>query len=187
MPRWAVRLLNDLDDADRRARALVEPITAEKLNWQPAPGVWSVGQCLEHLCNGNEIYLPSITAALAGRRIAPVQEITPGWFGRWFLRTYMEPSPETKRAKSPKKIVPAARTERPVLDRFLAANQAIRDVISRAAPHDVNRIRFKNPFVPVIYFTVGTGLQILCTHERRHLLQAERVRALAEFPRGAEI
>jgi hypothetical protein len=44
------------------------------------------------------------------------------------------------------------------------------------------KYNFRNPFVPVIRFTVGTGLEILSKHERRHLLQAERVRESAGFP-----
>jgi hypothetical protein len=50
------------------------------------------------------------------------------------------------------------------------------------SPYDVNRIRFRNPFIPVLRFTVGTGLEILSNHQRRHLLQAERVRESLEFP-----
>jgi hypothetical protein len=45
----------------------------------------------------------------------------------------------------------------------------------RAADYDVNRVRFRNPFVSVIRFSVGSGFVILSAHERRHLLQAERV------------
>jgi hypothetical protein len=47
----------------------------------------------------------------------------------------------------------------------------------------VNRIRFWNPFVLGLRFTVGTGFQIIASHGRRHLLQAERVRDSADFPR----
>jgi hypothetical protein len=64
-----------------------------------------------------------------------------------------------------------------VLDRFLRTNRDIREFIHRAEPYDVNRVRFRNPFVPLIWFTVGTGLEVLVRHERRHLLQAERIRA----------
>ena len=59
---------------------------------------------------------------------------------------------------------------------FGRSNQAVRGIIRPAAVHNVNRIRFKNPFIPGIRFTVGTGLQIICSHERRHLLQARRVK-----------
>jgi hypothetical protein len=181
-PGWSIQLINDLDVADHRAKELAGQLTTEQLNWQPAPGVWSVGQCLEHLCITNELYLPPISASLENKPVAPVPQIMPGRFSDWFLRNYIEPLPQTKRASAPKKVVPASRIERSVLDRFVSGNQATREIIRRAAPHDVNRIRFKNPFIPGLRFTIGTGLQLICGHERRHLLQAERVRALPGFP-----
>jgi len=141
-----------------------------------------VGQCLEHICLTNEAYLPAISAALQGKPDSPADDITPGWFGRWFIRSFVEPSPKTKRASAPTKIRPTARVELSVLDRFLLGNKACREVIARASTKNVNRIRFWNPFFPGIRFTVGTGLQIIEGHERRHLLQAERVRASATFP-----
>jgi DinB family protein len=181
-PAWCLRLISELDAADARAIALAKPLTPRQLNWKPRPEVWSIAQCLEHLCVASEVYLPAISNSLGGRQPAVVQEITPGWFGRWFIRNYIEPSSKTKRARAPKKITPGARIEPAIVDRFLKSNDKIREVIDRASTCDVNRIRFKNPFIPVIHFTVGTGLEILSKHERRHLLQAERVRASSEFP-----
>jgi hypothetical protein len=182
LPDWSTRLMNELDDNDRRARELIGPLTVEQLNWRSADGTWSIGQCLEHLCFGNEVYMPPIMAALEGKPMAPVQKIELGWFARWFLRSFIEPSVQTKRARAPKKIVPGSRVERSVLERFLSGNQAVREVIRRAAAYDVNRIRFRNPFISGLRFTVGTGLQLTCSHQRRHLLQAERVKASANFP-----
>ena len=181
---WSARLLDSLDSSDRRATALAAALTADQLNWHPAPGAWSIGQCLEHLCMGNELYAAAMADSLAGQSAAPVQDIRPGWFGRWFIRSFIEPSPQSKRAPAPKKIVPGTHVELSVLDRFLRSNQAVREVIRRAADLDVNRIRFRNPFLPVIRFTVGTGLEILTGHERRHLQQAERVKQSPEFARG---
>jgi len=183
LPAWSVRLVDELEASDQRTKDLVGGFTQEQLNWQPQPTAWSVGQCLEHLCITNEAYLPAISSSLEGQRSAIVQEIMPGWFGRWFLRSYIEPSPQTKRAPAPKKIVPGSRVDLSVLDRFLRSNQAARELVRRASSYDVNRIRFRNPLIPVIRFTAGTGLQIVSGHERRHLLQAERVKQSADFPR----
>jgi len=118
-----------------------------------------------------------MSGSLEGRRAGLVAEIAPGWFGRWFIRTVIEPSPKTRRWRAPKKIRPGAQVPPTVLDRFHASNRAIREFMQRARHYDVNRIRFKNPFIGMIRFTVGTGLEILSRHERRHLLQAERIRA----------
>jgi hypothetical protein len=174
--------VSELQAADARASALAKTLTSMQLNWKPRPDVWSIGQCLEHLCVANEVYLPPISDALQGRDPAPVQEIRPGWLGRWFIRNYIEPSSETKRARAPKKIAPGTRIESSILERFLRSNEAARDVVRGAALYDVNRIRFKNPFIPALRFSVGTGLEVLAAHERRHLLQAARVRESSDFP-----
>jgi len=178
---WCSRLIAELDDADQRAKALSSQLTVEQLNWQAVPGTWSIGQCLEHLCIANETYLGAISPALEREAGGSVQEIKPGWFARWFIRNFIEPSPQSKRAPAPNKIVPGSQVELSVLDRFLSSNQATRDLIREATAYDVNRIRFKNPFIGVIRFTVGTGLQIISSHERRHLLQAERVKQSPNF------
>ncbi len=182
-PAWSIRLATDLSANDQTARDLVSGFTDEQLNWQPEPGSWSIGQCLEHLCITNESYLPPISAALREKPRSPVEDITPGWFGGWFIRSFAEPSPNSKRVSAPGKIRPGLRTDLLVLDRFLSGNQACRDLILRARGNDVNRIRFWNPFLPGLRFTVGTGLQIVVSHERRHLLQAKRVKDSASFPR----
>jgi DinB family protein len=181
-PAWSIRLAFELTANDQTAQALAAGLTDEQLNWQPAPGSWSVGQCLEHLCIMNEAYLTPISAALKDKPHSPVEQITPGRFGRWFIRSFVEPSPNSRRVPAPRKIRPAARVDLAVLDRFLSGNKLCRQLIVHTRGKDVNRIRFWNPLVPGVRFTVGTGLEIIASHERRHLLQAERVRDSANFP-----
>jgi hypothetical protein len=183
-PAWSIRLAFELSANDQTAQALVAGIGIEQLNWQSVPGSWSVGQCLEHLCAVNEAYLIAISAALEEKADSPVEQITPGWFGRWFIRSFVEPSPNSRRVSSPAKVRPGAKVDLSVITRFLSGNKSCRELIVRARTKDVNRIRFWNPFVPGIRFTVGTALEIIASHERRHLLQAERVRDAANFPRG---
>jgi DinB superfamily len=181
-PAWSVRLAADLDANDQAVTKLVAGLTEEQLNWQPTPGSWSAGQCLEHLCITNEAYLLPMSVAINGKPDSPVEQITPGWFGRWFIRSFIEPSPDSKRAPAPAKIRPTAHVRASVLERFHAGNQSCRELMVRAGAKNLNRIRFWNPFIPGIRFTVGTGLQIIVGHERRHLLQAERVLHSTGFP-----
>ena len=182
-PAWPARLNVELSANEENARALMAGLTEEQLNWQPTPGSWSIGQCLEHLCITNEGYLPAIAAAVEGTPDAPVEDITPGWFGRWFLRKFVDPSIDSKRVTAPAKIRPGTRAELSVLDRLVSTNQACRELIEKARAKNVNRIRFRNPFIGAIRFTVGTGLQIVASHERRHLLQAQKVRESTSFPK----
>jgi hypothetical protein len=180
--KWATRILSDLDAADQRAQAVAGGLTPSQLNWRPHQNAWSVGQCVEHLRASNDVVLPAIADSLTNRAPLAAEDITPGWFGRWFLRNFIEPSPQTIRARAPKKIVPATQVDHQILDLFLASNQAARELVRRASEYDVNRIRYRNPFIPVLRFTVGTGLLIVSRHQHRHLLQAERVKQAADFP-----
>ena len=177
-------MIDELTTSDRSATDLAQGLTAAQLNWRPAADAWSVGQCLEHLLNANGVYLPPIVRAIDGRSPSPVQKIMPGWLGRWFIRTYIDPSTQRVRGRAPRKIAPATQVDTSVLDRFVRSNDVARDLVRRASACDVNHIRFVNPFVPLLRFTVGTGLEIVWRHQRRHLLQAERIRQASGFPRG---
>ncbi len=183
-PRWSTRLVAELTGSDARAAALAGTLTRAQVNWPPRPGAWSVGQCLQHLAICNEVYIEAIEAALTGNLTVtgPVDDITIGAPSRWFIRSFIAASPEMKRAKAPKTITPAATITEDILVRFLRSNERVRAVIRRAVDYDVNRVRFRNPFVPLIRFTVGTGFEILARHEDRHLLQAERVKQTPQFP-----
>jgi hypothetical protein len=179
---WSRRLISELNAADARAVALARALTPQQLNWKRNSGEWSIGQCLEHLYITNEVYCQSISNSLAGHQARVVEEIRPGWFGRWFIRNVIEPSSKTRRWRAPKKIKPPANIDASILDRFLDSNRRARELVHRARNYDVNRIRFENPLVPLIRFTVGTGLEIVSKHEQRHLLQGERIRQSLGFP-----
>jgi len=103
---WPERLIHDFDAADTTATELITGLNREQLNHHPSPAAWSIGQCLEHLCIFNEVYLPPIASALQGRHGSAVQEISPGWFERWFINNFVEPSPRTKLVAAPRKVVP---------------------------------------------------------------------------------
>jgi hypothetical protein len=182
-PAWVGRLVDELDAADRRAIMLAGDLSESQLNWRPSPHSWSIGQCLLHLLNSNVVYLPPIARALDGVTPSPVAEITHGFLGAWFIRTYIEPSTQKKKGRSPRKVKPAPEAPADVLDRFVKSNDQARELVRRAGPYDVNRLRFVNPFVPLLRFTVGTGLEIVSRHERRHLRQGERVRKQLGFPK----
>jgi hypothetical protein len=98
-------LEDQLDAAERDARALVADLAEERGGWRAETGSWSVAKCLDHLARANRVYLqamkaPAIRAHEQGRfRRGPA---TPGFVGRWFVRT-MEPP-----VKAPSKIEGAA-------------------------------------------------------------------------------
>lgn len=172
-------IMNELDRTDQQARQLVSGLSEVELNWQPGSGAWSVAQCLDHLGQINSVYIMALQAAVrhADRNsVGPYESIQPGWFGRWFINA-MEPPPRRK-FKSPAKGKPGThKSGEELLSAFIASHNELRSLIHEAREVNLNRIRFRNPFVSVLRFTVGTGILIIGAHDRRHLRQARQVRA----------
>lgn len=171
------RVLEDLEANERRAEALVADLDNESLNWRPDDRSWSIAQCLDHLNVANRTYLeamrPTIEEARrqGKRRRGPVR---PGWFERWFVAS-MEPPPKRK-LPAPKKIVPALRGEKDaLLTEFRRLHRELSDLLRGSADLDLG-VRFPNPFVPLLRFTVWTGFLVPPAHERRHLWQGEQLR-----------
>jgi DinB superfamily len=171
-----------LDAAERDARAIVAGLTEARAAWREQPGSWSVAECLDHLGTANRVYLRAMQPAAARalregrRRLGPAR---PGLVGGWFVKL-LEP-PVTVKSKAPRLIRP--RTA-PALDdaiaAFLASQEEVRTFLRTYADIDLTGVRFPNPFIRGVRFSLATGLHVLAAHERRHLWQARRVRQAAE-------
>lgn len=172
-------VLNELDRTDQQARQIVSELGEAQFNWRPSPTAWSVAQCLDHLGQINSVYIVALQSAMrhADRSSAgPYEPIQPGWLGRWFINA-MEPPPRRK-FKSPAKGRPGThKSGDEVLSAFIASHNELRGLIHEAREVNLNRIRFKNPFVSLLRFTVGAGILIIGAHDRRHLWQAKQVYA----------
>ena len=171
--------------AEKQATELLQEVSSSQANWQPNDGrSWSICQCLDHLAKINFIYAAALQKALSSSSESyrrPTSSIAPGFFGRWFLQQ-MEP-PVRTRFKAPGKAVPTPQGNvAELLETFLKSHEPVRAVLEGAKFVDVNRLRFKNPFVGIVNFTVGTGLMVINAHDRRHLLQAELVKKAVGYP-----
>ena len=182
----------DYIDLDRLYSAFVIDYAAEQLTWRPGAGLWSVAECIDHVARVNGFYLPVIEAAIADSRApfappdAPLR--TAGWPSAFFLRSV---SPQGRnKLKAPPKVRPvvdqAAINPEDALRRLLATHEKIRGLVASASQPDLNRLRFKNPFIPLLRFTVSTGLLIMAGHGHRHHLQAQRVCESPGFPQAGE-
>lgn len=184
LPADLQRLDEALDAAEHDARALVAGLTAAQGAWRAEPGSWSVAECLDHLGTANHIYLGAMQAPAARalaedrRRRGPAQ---PGLVGGWFVKFLEPPVTPRFKSKSPRAIRP--RTAPPLEDAFnafLASQAEVRTFLRTYSGIDLAGVRFPNPFIRGIRFSLATGLHVIAAHERRHLWQAWRVRRAAE-------
>ena len=188
LPPELERLLDDIDEADRRGAAIAASCSDEQFYWRSQNGDgWSIAQCLDHLGMMNVVYGTAIRGGIeaARRRGSTRREpAKPGYLGGKFVQS-MEP-PVTRRLRAPRKGKPAPIKERQIiLEGYRAGHDLTRQLIADAATIDANRARFKNPFVPLIRFSIVTGLFVIAAHDRRHLWQAEQIRQAPGFPPGS--
>ena len=161
---------------------LMADVNRAQFNWQPDNGLkWSIGQCLDHLTKGADVYSAPIAAAIAAARPAGSQPARPNLLGRAFI-WQLEP-PVRLRTAAPTIAQPASSFDpaltRSEFERTLTELQAL---ASRAVKVDSRRARFANPFAGGRrVFNVCTGIMVLLAHARRHLLQAEQVKARPDF------
>jgi hypothetical protein len=78
--------------------------------------------------------------------------------------------------KAPRKIVPRAAP--PFADAstaFFASHEDARTFLRTYAGIDLAGVRFPNPFIHGVRFSLATGIHVIAAHERRHLWQAREV------------
>jgi hypothetical protein len=173
-----------LDAVERGARRLLTGLSEADGVWRPQPSSWSIAQCLDHLATANQVYLAAMRPAAerarrqGSRRRGPA---VPGIVGGWFVRTMEPPVKPRFKLKAPKKIVPRPSPPlRDAADRFFASQDDVRAFLRAHSDIDLARVRFANPFVAVLRWSLATGLHVIAAHERRHLWQAWNVLAALE-------
>jgi hypothetical protein len=178
LPEELRQLLLQIDDAERRAEAIVAGMSDDSVNARPASDMgWSVAQCLHHLAVINEFYLRGCLAVVQaaahdGRRF---DGLRPTLFGRRFVES-MEP-PVRTRIKARPVAQPAPTMPRDQLvPLFKASHDGYRQLVTASATTDVNRVIVWNPFFRIIRMRMSTILLIIPAHDRRHLWQAENVK-----------
>ena len=163
---------------------LLSALTPSQLNWQPDGGArWSIGQCLDHLTKSADIYSAPIADAIAAAPPAAGTPARPNLLGRGFI-WFIEP-PVRVKTPAPGTARPLASTFDPALVRseFERTLAVLETLASRARQVDSGRARFANPFAGGRrVFNIATGIMVLLAHARRHLLQAEQVKARPDFP-----
>ena len=166
---------------------MTEGLSNAQLNWSPAPGRWSIAQCLVHLTAVGRPYAQALAEGIAtareqGRTVSgPVRY---GFLERWAIRS-MEPPPR-RRMPAPKMFRPAEKAETYAGAEVIAEHLALKDryvsLLSSADGLDVGRVKITSPVSRLIRFRIGAAFAFVASHERRHLWQAWQVREDPGFP-----
>jgi hypothetical protein len=178
-------LRRDLDQSEREVRKLADALTSTQANWRTEPARWSVAQNIDHMARLNRLYSAPIQQAIdqakADGRLKGDDIIRPGFVARWFIKI-IEP-PAKLKAKAVKDVQPPPDLDwAATVDDFVRSHDPVRRAIDSAAGLDLNKIRYRNPIARGFNMTIGVGLWVINSHDRRHLWQAEQVRRTPGFP-----
>ena len=182
-------LEDQLDAAERDARALIAGLNEELGARRLSEASWSVAECLEHLATTNRVYLnamePAASQARARGRMrrGPAR---PGWLGRLFIGSLEPPVKSFTKSKAPANIRPASIAPGEAARNFFASQDAVRAFLRANADLDLSGVVFPNPFVRGIRLSLATGLFAAAAHERRHLWQGWNVRRALESAHTAQ-
>jgi hypothetical protein len=168
------------------ASAAFGQLSPGQLNWKRSAGEWSIGQCLDHLILTNQPYFPLVEKIVAGEHRRTLWErmpLLPVLFGR-LVRGAVKPE-SARKVKARKAFEPATSAVDPqIVSRFVQHQEQLTRLMKASEGLQLERIIITSPVMSLVTYSLLDGYRIIVTHERRHLLQAGRVRAAAEFPRA---
>ena len=172
-------LFTQLQQIRHRANELIAGLTPEQLTRRPDPTQWSIAECLAHLNVTGAGFLPLLESAIQqGRenKVLGKGPFKPGALGR-LLKWIAEPPPKF-RMRAPKAILPPSTITDPA--RIIADFMRLQDEWERLANEcdglDQEKVKCKTPFPPLPALRLCAPIPWMLAHERRHLLQAEKVK-----------
>jgi len=168
-----------------RARELVNGLSEDQLNWKPAPGSWSIAQCLEHLTAATEGFDQYFEKAIASgrekRSVDGTIPYRPTRLGGWLIKQLVPEA--TRKVPAPKIFRPAESSSiEGALERFLQQQERFVKFVKDATGIDYNKTKLRSPVTPLMRYSLADAFVLTVVHGRRHLGQAQQVRETPGFP-----
>lgn len=177
-------LKDQVQDTKDAVQIYFASLEEDQLNWRPNAGSWSIAQCLEHLCIAGEQYLRTINEAIKKGKTSNLysEEFEYSWFGKKFLN-WVKPNSKVN-FKAPSNWRPTSMyTAKEIVEDFLELQDQLIKAIENAKGLNLSKLKIKSPPFPLVKFRLGEALEIVVTHQKRHLNQAQGVYQSLEFPK----
>ncbi len=177
-------LLDILNDVSAETKSFLAGLSEKQVRWKPAPKVWSISECFEHLIATNRVYGDNIGPGIEQAANIDTSSLAyqPRRLAAWFI-DQVRPEKTTK-LKTFSTFTNGMSNANPnLLDDFLAQQAMMENLIRGAAGIDFNKVKIASPASRFLKFQVGEALQLLVLHEQRHLLQAKNRSKLPNFPK----
>ncbi len=167
----------------KRAANTFSHLSENQFNWKPQIDKWSVGECISHLVNTNNLYLTKIENILSSVSFGEEKDYPykQSIIGR-FLAKGVDPANDRK-TKTFKVFFPASSNiQKNIIDELVNSLKKFIDFSQKMLSLDLRKYKLSSPANSLIKLNLGDPLIIIPLHDDRHLNQAERVMNQKEFP-----
>lgn len=184
-PNFIATIVSEAEKNNATANDLARGLTEEQLNWKPDETQWSIAQCLEHLAvtsrQFNSYFRQLIESARLKWPTKGAIPYRPSLVGGWLIKQVV---PETTRKVSaPKVFKPSDSSSiQDALQLFLKQQEEFVAFVRESEGVDYNRARLRSPVTPLMRYSLADAFVVTIVHGYRHLAQANRVKAMPNFP-----
>ena len=182
-PEYITNRLNELAQHKAQFEQVFYFLEDDELFFIPEGEQWSAIECIEHINNVNEVYLPQLTKVCQLTDAKESSALEMGWLTKK-ARVWMQPITKAKALKipAPKKLKPR-RLRNPnlkiapqkVMENFISDLSQIEKLV-RIIPNSKDLCdSWVTSALPPFKIKSITALEIIIPHIARHLAQAERI------------
>ena len=175
--------LNELSQHKAQFERAFYFLEDEELFFIPEGEQWSTIECIEHINNVNEVYLPQLTKVCQLTDAKESSALEMGWLTKK-ARVWMQPITKAKALKipAPKKLKPRSLRNpnmkiapQKVMENFISDLSQIEKLV-RIIPNSKDLCdSWVTSALPPFKIKSITALEIIIQHIARHLAQAERI------------
>ncbi|MFT3750147.1 MAG: DinB family protein [Agriterribacter sp.] len=168
------RLYQRVENHLYQAIHVFQNMSEQSLLMAPATGGWSIAQCLQHLNEYGNYYLPVIEQAINKHSDTANPNFKSSWLGSYFTKM-MEPETGKKKMKAFKKYDPPRQLNAyTVVAEFIQQQEQLLLLLYKASSADLNK-RIPISLTPLIRLKLGDVFQFVIAHNERHVQQAKKL------------
>lgn len=153
-------------------------LSQEQLNYKPNANTWSIAQNIDHLIVINNTYYPIFDGLINGQYSAPIHGrlgFMVRFFGRFILQSVR---PDRKQKIKTFPIwEPSTFELNQELNLFEKHQEELKNKIRSIENFLGKKTVIHSPASRKIVYTLDKALDIICTHEERHLVQANELKS----------
>ncbi|KAA5538038.1 DinB family protein [Paenimyroides baculatum] len=173
-------LLNELVELTKEHLAFAEGLllkTDAELNKRMTNESWSVLECLEHLNLYGNFYLLEIKNRIETSTTKATTEFKSGWLGNYFAQS-MLPKENLNKMKAFKSMNPIhSSLSKNTVMIFINQQKQLLDLLNASRNVNLNKVKTSISITTFIKLKLGDTFKFLIYHNKRHVVQAQKVLA----------